>query len=81
MTRENVFEGLKEILAGVKPKLDPSTISFDSSLVNDLGIDSLSMLLLSLAAESKFNIQFASDAPQFKTVGEVCDYIVKVLPE
>lgn len=77
MTRENVFDGLKEILANVKPKLDSSTIGFGSSLAGDLGIDSLSMLLLSLAAETRFHMQFASDAPQFKTVGEVCDYIVE----
>ena len=76
MTKETVFEGLKEILSGVKPKLDQTTIGVDSKLVNDLGIDSLSMLLLSLAAENKFNMQFASDTT-FDTVGDVCDYIVK----
>lgn len=75
MTKETVFEGLKEILSGVKPKLDPSTIGFESKLVTDLGIDSLSMLLLSLAAENKFQIHFASDA-KLDTVGDVCDYIV-----
>lgn len=75
MTKDSVFEGLKEILAGVKPKLDQGSISFDSKLVNDLGIDSLSMLLLSLAAENKFNMQFAAGS-SFDTVGDVCDYIV-----
>ena len=76
MTRETVFEGLKEILANVKPKLDQSNITFDSKLLGDLGIDSLSMLLLSLAAENKFSMRFASDAT-LETVGDVCDYIVK----
>ena len=76
MTREEVFEGLKEIFAGVKPKLDLSTVGFDSKLVNDLGIDSLSMLLLSLAAEYKFGMQFETTEKPFETVGEVCDYIV-----
>lgn len=71
-----MFEGLKEILSGVKPKLDQSKISYESKLVNDLGIDSLSMLLLSLAAENKFNMRFAADA-KLETVGDVCDYIVK----
>ena len=76
MTREDVFEGLKEIFAGVKPRLDLSTVSFDSRLVNDLGIDSLSMLLLSLASEHKFGMQFGNTEKPFETVGEVCDYIV-----
>lgn len=77
MTKETVFDGLKEILSGVKPKLDQSSINFQSRLVGDLGIDSLSMLLLSLAAENKFGIQFDPAAPAFDTVGDVCDYIVK----
>ena len=76
MTKETVFEGLKEILSEVKPKLDQSTIGFESKLINDLGIDSLSMLLLSLAAENKFHIQF-NPGTVFDTVGDVCDYIVK----
>lgn len=76
MTKENVFEGLKEIIQGVKPKTDLTNVDFDSKLVSDLGIDSLSMLLLSLAAEHKFNMQFDSTTGPFETVGDVCDYIV-----
>ena len=53
-----------------------STVSFESKLVNDLGIDSLSMLLLSLAAEHKFGMQFETTEKPFETVGEVCDYIM-----
>ena len=77
MTREEVFEGLKEIISGVKPKLDLSKVDSHSRLVSDLGIDSLSMLLLSLAAEHRFDIRFETDATPFETVGDVCDYIVK----
>ncbi len=76
MTREEVFEGLKEIFTGVKPNLDLNQVNMDSKLVGELGIDSLSMLLLSLAAEHKFQMQFATDTPPFETVGQVCDYIV-----
>ncbi len=76
MTREEVFEGLKEIFTGVKPNLDLSKVTLDSQLVSELGIDSLSMLLLSLAAENKFQMQFASDTAPFETVGQVCDYII-----
>lgn len=76
MTKESVFEGLKEIIQGVKPKTDLTNVSFDSKLVSDLGIDSLSMLLLSLAAEHKFGMQFETTEKPFETVGEVCDYIV-----
>ena len=34
------------------------------------------MLLLSLAAEHKFGMQFGNTEKPFETVGEVCDYIV-----
>ena len=76
MSRESIFEGLKEIISGVKPKTDLTNVSFESKLVSELGIDSLSMLLLSLAAEHKFNMQFENTAAPFETVGDVCDYIV-----
>ena len=74
MTREEIFSGLKEVIAVIKPNLDLSKVSMDSNLVSDLGIDSLSMLLLSLATEQKFNFQFQSQAP-FQTVAEVVDHI------
>ena len=69
--------GLKEVMALVKPKLDLGNVSESSNLVSDLGIDSLSMLLLSLGVENKFNFQFAEQKP-FQTIGEVIDYIQKV---
>lgn len=78
MTKEEILAGLKEVITVVKPKLDIDTVSMDSQLTTDLGIDSLSMMLVSLAIENKFEFQFETQAP-FKTVGEVVDYIEKVL--
>lgn len=74
MTEEQIFNGLKEILAMVKPKMDLSKISMDDKLVTTLYIDSLSMLLLSLAIETKFGVQIQSDA-KFETVKDVVDYV------
>lgn len=74
MTKEEILTGLKEVLMTVKPKIDSSKIGMDASLVMDLGIDSLSMLLMSLAIEQKFNFQFKNMRP-FQTVGEVVDFI------
>ncbi len=79
MAREEVFDGLKEIMASVKPSLDLGTVTFDSKLVSELGIDSLSMLLLSLAVEHKFNMRFENTEKPFDTVGEVCDYVINAL--
>ena len=77
MTREEVFEGLKEIIGVIRPNTDLSNVSFQTELVRELGIDSLTMLLLSLAAEEKFQIHFPDGAPVPATVGEVCDAVLK----
>jgi acyl carrier protein len=77
MTKEKVFEDLKEIITAVRPSVDVATITYESTLLGDLSIDSLSMLLLSLATENKFNIRFDSNNEPFKTVGDVCDYVVQ----
>ena len=74
MQREEIFEGLKEILKQIRPSMDLSTINEDSQLVRDAGLDSLTILLLSLAIENKFQFKFEG-TPKFTTVGEVIDYI------
>ena len=74
MQKETIFEGLKEILLQIKPSMDLSSVNDDSQLVRDVGLDSLTILLLSLAAENKFQIKFEG-TPKFATVGEVIDYI------
>lgn len=74
MQRETIFEGLKEILIQIKPFMDLSSVNEESQLVRDVGLDSLTILLLSLAVENKFQFKFEG-TPKFTTVGEVIDYI------
>ena len=74
MQRETILTGLKEILAQIKPSMDLSAVNEDSQLVRDVGLDSLTILLLSLAVENKFGFKFEGN-PKFTTVGEVIDYI------
>ena len=74
MERETIFEGLKEILKLIKPSMDLSAVTEDSQLVRDVGLDSLTILLLSLAVENKFGFKFEG-TPKFETVGVVIDYI------
>ena len=76
MSKEEILNGLKEIIAIIRPHTDLAKVSFDSQLVRDLGIDSLTMMLLALAAEEKFAVRFPDGQPLPKTVGEVCDAIV-----
>ena len=74
MEREKIFEELTEILKVIKPNADFAKINEDSQLVRDVGLDSLTILLLSLAIENKFGFKFEGN-PKFTTVREVLDYI------
>lgn len=69
-----VYDRLVDILLRVKPNIDKSQVNMDADLVMDLGIDSLSMMLLAISVEDEFNIRF-DDNPNFKTVKEICDYV------
>ena len=75
MTKEVVFEDLKTILSTVKPSVRPESLTPESRLVEDLAIDSLSILLMSISIENKYGFQFEG-VPQFKTVGDVIDHII-----
>lgn len=75
MPREEIFNNLKEILKLIKPSMDLSKVEEESQLVRDVGLDSLTILLLSLAIENKYGFKFEG-TPKFTTVGEVMDYIV-----
>ncbi len=77
MKRTEILDTLKEIFAQIRPSVDLEIIGEDSQLVRDLGMDSLTVLLLSLAVENKFGFKFEG-APQFLTVKGVIDYIENV---
>ena len=79
MTRQEVFDGLKEVIAVLRPATDLSEVDFDPELVRGLGIDSLSMIMLSLAKEEKFQMRFPDGEAAPTTVGEVCDAVLKAL--
>lgn len=74
MTDQQILEKLKEVFLTVNPKQNLDKVAMDSRLVEDLGVDSLSLLLLTLSIESEFGITLETDA-RFKTVGEVVKYI------
>ena len=79
MTKQEVFDGLKEVLTVLRPHTDLTDVSFDTELVRGLGIDSLTMMLLSLAVEEKFKMRFPDGEPMPVTVGDVCENVLKAL--
>lgn len=76
MNRQEILEGLNEILQLIKPSLNLSSVNEDTQLISDIGLDSLTIMLLSLAIENKFKIKFEG-ALKFNTVGDVIDYITQ----
>ena len=79
MTKEEVFNGLKELIADMRPQTDLSKVTYDTELARELGIDSLFMILLSLSVEEKFNMRFPDGMTAPTTVGEVCDAVLNAL--
>lgn len=69
-----MLEKLKEVLAKVLPDLDMSEVTEDSRLVDDLGFDSLAVMMLSMEIEDSFGFKF-TEFVQFETVGDVCSYV------
>ncbi len=70
-----IIETLKGILEA-QLDIDPSTITADTSIADDLGADSLDMVELMMTVEEEFDITIKdSDVHLFKTVGDVVNYI------
>ena len=69
-----VFEKLKKAIGETMPEIDINSVTMDSSLQNDLGLDSLLTMMISIVVEEEFGFEFEGDI-QFETVGELCTYI------
>ncbi len=69
-----MLEELKEILAKVLPDKDLSALSEDTLLIEDLGFDSLAMMMMAMEIEDKYNFRF-TELVKFKTAGDVCKYL------
>lgn len=72
------LEKLKEIFKNINPdsEVDLNTITKDTKIVEDLGLNSIGVLYLVLAIEEEFNIlMHNSSIESFKTLGDVCLFI------
>ena len=65
---------LKEILAKVLPDTDVSSITEETKLVDDLGFDSLAIMMMSMEIEDTFNFKF-TEFVKFESAGDVCKYL------
>ena len=69
-----MLEQLKTILEKVLPETDMAVVTESTRLVEDLGFDSLALMMLSMEIEDAFNFKF-TEFVQFETVGDVCGYL------
>ena len=69
-----MLEQLKTILAKVNKKIDMNTVTEDTRLIEDLGLESLSIMLFAMEIEAAFGFRF-TEPVKFVTVGDVCTYL------
>jgi acyl carrier protein len=75
MSQADILSGLAAILEEVAG-VEPSDVSLDKTFIDDLDVDSLSMVEVVVAAEEKFDVKIPDDdVKSLKTVGDAVSYI------
>jgi acyl carrier protein len=75
VTNEEITQGLAGIVEEVAG-VDADDVTTDKSFVDDLDIDSLSMVEIAVQAEDKFGVKIPDDElANLKTVGDAVSYI------
>ena len=77
VTNEEILQGLAAIVEEVAG-VDAADVTPEKAFVDDLDIDSLSMVEIAVQAEDKFGVKIPDDElANLKTVSDAVDYIVK----
>jgi acyl carrier protein len=75
MTDQEILEGLGEIIDEVAG-VPADQVTPDKTFVDDLDIDSLSMVEIAVAAQDKFGVEIPDDQlKDLKTVQDVINYV------
>ena len=72
-----IIDDLKQIVKKTAPKVNVDNMTEDSRLLEDLRLDSLSVLMMSMGVEEFYGITLEEFVP-FKTVKDVIDYLKKI---
>jgi acyl carrier protein len=79
--QEDIIANLAEIIEEVTG-IEPSEVTIEKSFVDDLDIDSLSMVEIAVQTEDKYGVKIPDeDLASLRTVGDVVGYIQKVEAE
>jgi len=77
VSNEEITAGLAEIIEEVVG-IEAADVTPDKSFVDDLDIDSLSMVEIAVQTEDKYGVKIPDDElANLKTVGDAVDYIAK----
>ena len=71
-----MFERLLKVIKENKPDVDTSNVTVDSRLIEDLGMDSIGMMMLSMALEDEFGVVF-NEPVFFEKVSDVIAFLEK----
>ncbi|MBO5009642.1 MAG: acyl carrier protein [Clostridia bacterium] len=69
-----MLETLKSIIKKIAPETETERITPGTHLIEDLGFDSLSMMLMTMEIEESFSFRF-EETVRFETVGQVIAYL------
>ncbi len=77
--QDGVLAGLTDVLADVA-RVDRSTVTVEARLADDLGIDSLSLVDVVVAAEDRFGLVIPDDDwARFETVGDAVAHLERAM--
>ncbi|MFC5181592.1 acyl carrier protein [Actinomadura harenae] len=77
-TEEQILAGLAEIIDEIVG-IDKAEVTPEKNFIDDLDIDSLSMVEIAVAAQDKFEVEIPDDELRnLKTVKDVVDFVQKL---
>jgi len=77
MTQQDILAGLAEIVNEIAG-IEPSEVELDKSFIDDLDLDSLTMVEVATSAEDKFGVRIPDESlKDLKTVRDAVDFIEK----
>ena len=79
MTDQEILSGLAEIIEEIAD-VPADEVTPDKTFVDDLDIDSLSMVEIAVAAQDKFGVEIPDDQlTDLKTVQDVVNFVSKAI--
>ncbi|MBF4995977.1 acyl carrier protein [Nocardia sp. BSTN01] len=80
-TQEEIVAGIAEIIEEVTG-IDPAEVTLGKSFVDDLEIDSLSLVEIAVQPEDKYEVKIPDeDLASLRTVGDAVAYVQKMEAE